>query len=153
MPEGKIEAVGLPVPLKAWKARPAEPLLTMHCGEAGCEAEVGAVYTSPQGPVVESRMHPRSDDVHEPPPSAAQDVAGFGAGLGITGMVDEFTAPGARAPWLIEPVRAQIDLLRSELYWHDPVPACPRHGALRVEQAGLDEALRDGQTRYHAEPV
>lgn len=154
MADPKIEPVGLPAPLKAWKARKPDPLVTMHCGQAGCGHEVGAVYASPKGPVVESRMHPQQS-ADDPTPVAPEEIAAFGAGLGFTGMVDEFTMPsGTRGSWLTEAVRAQIDLLRGGIYWHDPVPTCPHHGELEVERARLDEAVHaEDQTRYEALPV
>lgn len=155
----KLEPVGLPAALKAWRARAPEPLLTLHCGEADCGAEIGAVYQSPKGAVVESRMHPRDEDDEggdgggeTVAPEALMDQLA-GLGLGVTGLTEEFTGADGRATWLEEPVRAQIDLLRSELYWQDPKPACPKHGPGRVDRETLAAAVRAGESRFDTAPV
>lgn len=151
----KLEAVGLPAALKAWRDRTPEPVLTMACGVSGCDAEVGAVYRSPKGPVVESRMHPREDPDAPagPAPEVPDELAGLAAGLGVTGLTEEFTGADGRGTWLEQPVRAQVDLLRSELYWQDPKPACPQHGELRIDREELAGVVRAGGSRYDTTPA
>lgn len=153
----KLEPVGLPAALKAWRARTPEPLLTLHCGTPDCGAEIGAVFQSPKGPVVESRMHPREEEGDEAGDSQAGDSPVVeqlaGLGLGVMGLTEEFTGADGRATWLEQPVRAQIDLLRSELYWQDPKPACPQHGEGRIDREQLAAEVRAGGSRYDVAPL
>lgn len=159
-----VEPIGLPAALKAWRQRQPEPILTVHCrAEPDCGVVVGAAYRTPHGTVVESRI-----SVPEAPePLSEFELSGaggafaeFAEGLGIAGLLDDFDAPAgqpaeAEAPGPKEPeasVRAQVDLLYTEIYWHDPKPLCPVHGELRVDQAGLVAAVNQGQTSYDARP-
>lgn len=162
-----VDPIGLPAALKAWRLREPEPVLTIHCrAEADCGAVVGAAYRTPQGTVVESRI-----SVPEPmePPTEFELSGGGGAfakfaeGLGITGMLDDFDLPDDQ-PAELEPrpesessepqesFRAQIDLLYTDIYWHDPKPLCPAHGELRVDQASLVDAVNQRRASYDARP-
>ena len=150
-PDVKLDPVGLPAALKAWREHAAEPLLTMHCGDPDCDAEVGAVYDSPKGPVVESRMHPLESEEPEAP-ALPGGMAGL-AELGVTGLLDDFTTPSGRGSWLDAPLRVQADLLRNEVYWQNPKPICPHHGEMVVDQHELSAAVRDGHARYVTAPA
>lgn len=151
----KVEPLGLPAALKAWRQKEPDPLLTMRCAaEADCGTQVGAVYRSVGGVVVESRVSVPAARAAEaaPPP----DLADIVASMDITGMYEGFAAPSTQAEpgdEAEESVQAQIDLLHSDIYWQNPTPVCPRHGALRVDHDALAEAVRTGSDRYDATPA
>lgn len=158
-----VDPVGLPAALKAWRARGAEPVLTLHCGAEDCGVVVGAAYRTPHGTAVESRIS--VPEAVEPPSEfelggGGGAFADFAAGLGITGMLDDFDAPADQpaaaesepAPEPRESVRAQIDLLYTDLYWHDPKPLCPVHGELGIDRAGLIDAVNHGRATFDARP-
>lgn len=145
-----VDPVGLPAALHAWHDREPEPVLTMRCTVDGCGAEVGAVYRSPRAVVVESRLDAPQQQAAEFTP---MDLAAFADGLGVTGLLEGFDTAGQEqagdeAGTGETTVRAQIDLLHSEIYWHDPQPFCPSHGALRIDRAELADAVREGLDSY-----
>jgi hypothetical protein len=150
-----VEPVGLPAALKAWRDREPEPVLTMRCTVDGCGVEVGAVYRSPRAVVVESRLSEPQEKAEEFTP---MDLADFADSLGVTGLLEGFGGGdqnldlGGEGAATRSTVRAQIDLLHSELYWHDPQPVCPSHGELRIDRAQLAEAVREGQDSYEVAP-
>lgn len=144
-----IDPVGLPAALHAWRDRDPQPVLTMRCTVDGCGAEVGAVYSTPRALVVESRLDAPREHAPEFMP---MDLAAFADGLGVTGMLEGFNAQGqglvGEEGSVESTVRAQIDLLHSEIYWHDPKPFCPSHGQLRIDRGKLADAVRDGLDSY-----
>ncbi|HVL98298.1 MAG TPA: hypothetical protein VM324_03295, partial [Egibacteraceae bacterium] len=142
-----VEPVGLPAALKAWHSREPDPVLRMRCGV--CGTDIGAVYHTPRGAVVESRISVPVETSHET--FVPADIADLAAGLGLTGVLDGFGVPGSAETKLETSVRIQIDLLNSELYWHDPVPLCPEHGDLRIDRDALADAVRAGAEAYEAE--
>lgn len=141
----KVEPVGLPASLKAWREREPEPVLLLRCTMEDCGTEVGAVYRTPRGVAVESRLG--APEAHAPE-FTPMDLGDFIDGLGVTGLLEGFDVDPAEQEMGESRVRAQIDLLHSELYWHDPEPVCPTHGALRVDRVRLAEAVRDGRDSY-----
>lgn len=146
-----VEPIGMPAPMKAWRERDLEPVLRIHCGaDPACGAEVGAVYRSPRGVVVESRISVPQERRRTLAPTL--DLADI-RGVDLSGLLDGFGPSGPAGESVDETVRAQVDLLNSTLYWQDPVPVCPRHGELRVEKAGLAAAVRDAQATYAAPPA
>lgn len=148
-----VHPLGLPAALKAWREH-GETLVRVRCGAPGCEVEVGAVYRSPDGFVVES--HTTLPEHHAPAISNA-DLAGMAEELGIVGLVDhditEATGADGATGGETVTVWAQIDLLSSDLYWQDPVPLCPEHGPLRVDRAELSAAVRHHRDVYEAVPT
>lgn len=146
----KVDPVGLPASLKAWRERDPEPVLTLRCTVDDCGTEVGAVYRSPRAVVVESRLGAPEEQAAEFTP---MDLGDFIDGLGITGLLEGFDTDPAQPQELgASTVRAQIDLLHSELYWHDPQPVCPTHGELRVDRGRLADAVRDGHDSHRLSP-
>lgn len=150
-----VDPVGLPAALHAWHDREPQPVLTMHCSVDGCGAEVGAVYRSPRALVVESRLDAPREHAPEFTP---MDIAAFADGLGVTGLLEGFDTPPQEQPGEEggtgeTTVRAQIDLLHSELYWHDPKPFCPSHGVLRIDRPQLADAVRESRDRYEVAPA
>lgn len=170
----RVEPVGLPPVLKAWRQREQEPVVVIRCGAAlGCRHEVGAVYRSPGGVVVESWTSEPTEP--EADAATAAGLGEFAGGLGIVGLLDDmprvpsvplFEDPPGTEPTdagaapepepVAEPegpqptVTAQVDLLHTDFYWHDPAPLCPEHGRLRVDRAALDEAVRSARPYYLA---
>jgi hypothetical protein len=153
----QVEPRGMPAALKAWREREPPPLLTLRCGAASdCHTEVGAVYHTPHGPVVESWLSvpQQAHDPYAPPPV---DLASFADELGVVGLLDDFpasTTTGNDEP--AEPaepeqsVVGQIDMLTVDRYWTDPTPVCPHHGELALDRAGLTRAVRAGETTFPA---
>lgn len=150
-----VDPVGLPAALHAWHDREPEPVLRMRCPVDGCGVEVGTVYRSPRALVVESRLDaPQEHDAEFKP----MDLAAFADGLGVTGLLEGFDTTaqdqaGDKAATGETTVRAQIDLLHSDIYWHDPQPFCPSHGALRIDRAKLADAVREGLDSYAVAPA
>lgn len=142
-----VEPIGLPAPLNAWRKRESDPVLVIRCGAApGCGTQVGAVYRTPDGVVVESRIsvpeqyQPKATDL-----GAIADIMGSD----ITGLLDDFTdVPTAPQ----QSVRVQVDLLHTALYWQDPAPLCPEHGPLRIDRAALAATVRRDEGDYAAQP-
>lgn len=149
----KVQPVGLPAPMEAWRNREEEPLLTLRCGVDACGVEVGAAYRSPRGVVLESRTSVPQEQEAEAMPF---DLAGFGGELGIVGLLDDVEPSAASATPPAsggDAVRAQVDLLNSDIYWHDPTPLCPEHGTLRLDRDELAAAVNAGETTYEALPA
>lgn len=146
----KVQPIGLPAPMEAWRKREPEPILTLRCGaDPACGTEVGAVYRSARGVVVESW----TSVPHEQPPEATPvNLAEFAGELGVVGLLDDFEASATPPAAGGDAVRAQVDLLHGEIYWHDPTPLCPTHGGLRLNQEDLVAAVRAGATTYEATP-
>lgn len=145
-----VKPTGLPAALKAWRERPSEPLLTMRCGAAAdCDTEVGAVYRTTQGTVVESRISPPWREETGP----AVDLNAMAEELGIVGLVDHDITSTAKPERDPDVVMAQIDMLGSDLYWQNPKPVCPEHGALVVDRDELSDALRHKREAYEAKPA
>lgn len=209
-----VQPLGLPAALHAWHASGPEPVLILRCAAApDCGAEVGAVYASPKGFVVESRITVPEKDT--PSPSSRgwmPDLDSFAGDIGVVGILDDFevsTAGGdvevSAAAGTIETqqagdqaadeapqagdqtqetdqtqpatnettdeatnearpeagspqpddereqvVKAQIDLISTSHYWHNPNPLCPEHGKLQLDRLALDRAVRHGETTYEA---
>lgn len=153
----EVDPRGLPATMKAWRAREPHATLTLRCGASPeCDAEVGAVYQTPQGLVVESWLTApeQATDAYTPPPV---DLAAFADELGVTGLLDDFetsaTAGGAEPPEPDQTVTAQIDMLTVDRYWSDPQPVCPHHGQLRLDREALTRAVRGGETSFPAPPA
>lgn len=91
-----VEPFGLPAALKAWRNSEPDAVLILRCGAApDCGAQVGAVYRSPQGVVVESRISvPATYTPGPTTPFAAPDLQSFADGIGVVGILDEFDVPG-----------------------------------------------------------
>lgn len=151
----KVEPIGLPVALKAWRSREPEPVLTLHCGaDPACGTEVGAVYRSPPTVVVESRITVPEEPAERPSePAVPRELAELAYEIDMPGLFADAGFPLAPAGPPEATVRAQIDVLFSERNWHDPTPVCPEHGALRLDREALAEAVRGGATTYAAQPA
>lgn len=150
----EVEPRGMPAAMKAWRNREAQPALTLRCGAvADCAAEVGAVYQTPQGLVVESWLS-APEQASDPYAPAPVDLASFADELGVVGLLDEFsTSTVAAGDEPAEPkqsVVAQIDMLTVDRYWTDPQPLCPHHGELQLDRAALIRAVRGGETSFAA---
>lgn len=144
-----VQPLGLPAALKTWRERTPEPVLVVHCtAEPECGREVGAVYDSPNGLVVESRISAPQEG--QPQASPVADLADLAGGLGVTGLLADFDTSDLPPGPAEQVVQAQIDLLHSDIYWQNPIPVCPEHGQLRVEQTELANAVRQGQRSYPA---
>lgn len=157
----EVDPRGLPAAMKAWREREPQPALTLRCGAPGCDADVGAVYQTPQGPVVESWLT-APEQAHDPYAPASADLAAFADNLGVVGLLDDVPAStgagddepaGAQAPEpqpaeVQQTVVAQIDMLVVDRYWTDPEPLCPRHGSLQLDRAALTRAFRGGETSF-----
>lgn len=147
-----VEPIGLPAALKAWREREPEPVMTVRCGGgSGCGVHVGAVYRTPGGLVLESRLSAPVEQAKAPPPPP--DLAEIAGSMDVVGMLAGFEPPPQDDEPGEETVRAQIDVLHSDIYWQDPSPLCPEHGALRVDHDLLAEAVRAGQDDYVATPA
>lgn len=180
-----VQPLGLPAALHAWHASDPEPVLILRCAAApDCGAEVGAVYRSPKGFVVESRITVPEKDT--PSPSSRgwmPDLDSFAGDIGVVGILDDFdvsptesgvevsaatghdqaqqadekTAHGHEPPSPDDEaeqfVKAQIDLVSTSHYWHNPNPLCPTHGQLQLDRLELDRAVRHGETTYEAAPA
>lgn len=191
-----VQPLGLPAALHAWHASDPEPVLILRCAAApDCGAEVGAVYRSPKGFVVESRITVPEKDT--PSPSSRgwmPDLDSFASDIGVVGILDDFeistvggdvevsaatgdnpgqateddqagqsteddqagqTTDGSPQPGdeAEQYVKAQIDLVSTSHYWHNPNPLCPEHGKLQLDRLALDRAVRHGETTYEAPPA
>lgn len=157
----EVDPRGLPAAMKAWREREPQPALTLRCGAPDCDADVGAVYQTPQGPVVESWLTV-PEQAHDPYAPASADLASFADDLGVVGLLDDVPAstatggdepaeapvPETQPPAVRQAVVAQIDMLIVDRYWTDPKPLCPRHGELQLDRAGLTRAYRGGETSF-----
>lgn len=153
----EVEPLGLPVAMKAWREREAEPVLTVRCGAPDCGAEVGAVYRSPHGMVLESWLNaPEANTGSTATPASPAQMEAFAEELGLTGLLDDFDMGGEQAPAPPPPetekVRAQVDLVGNQRYWQNPAPLCPTHGNLAIDRAALDRAVRQGLPTHEPAP-
>lgn len=184
-----VEPFGLPAALHAWHASEPEPVLILRCGAApDCGAQVGAVYRSPKGFVVESRISVPEKDT--PSPSSRgwmPDLDSFAGDIGVVGILDDFDVSTVGGEVEVSAatggdqtretddetdgaqqadggdqqaddgaeqyVKAQIDLVSTSHYWHNPNPLCPQHGKLQLDRHALDQAVRHGETTYEAAPA
>lgn len=150
----EVDPRGLPAAMKAWRQREPQPALTLRCGATpDCDADVGAVYETPQGPVVESWLTV-PEEARDPYAPASVDLAAFADELGVVGMLDDVpasTASGGDEPAEAQQaVVAQIDMLTIDRYWSDPKPLCPHHGELGMDRAALRRAFRAGEATFAA---
>lgn len=154
----EVEPLGLPVAMKAWREREAERVLTVRCAARDCGTEVGAVFRSPHGMVLESWLNaPEANTGSTATPASPAQVEAFAEDLGLTGLLDDFDMTGEQAPAPPPPetekVRAQVDLVGNQRYWQDPAPLCPTHGHLVIDRSALDRAVREGLSAYAASPA
>lgn len=172
----KVEPVGMPAAMKAWRERQGAAVLTLRCGAAAdCDAQVGAVYESPDGYVVESwlaapQAHGASG-ISDAPPEV--DLETFADELGVVGLLDDFSGGlpetgaggsgggqdegtaggvGSTEGFGTEGVRAQVDLLGRVRYWQNPKPVCPHHGELPIDRTALYRAVRQGEAAFEVPP-
>lgn len=154
----EVDPRGLPVALKAWREREPERVLTVRCAAgSGCGVEVGVVYRSPHGVVLESWLNaPEANTEWTTRLASPAQVEAFAEELGLTGLLSDFDVDSERAPAPppeTEKVTAQIDLVANQRYWQNPKPLCPEHGPLAIDRHGLDRAVRQGATTYDATPA
>lgn len=155
----EVEPRGLPVAMKAWREREPERLLTVRCAAGSeCGAEVGVVYRSPHGMVLESWLNaPEANTGSTATPASPAQVEAFAEELGLTGLLADVDLDGETAPPPPPPeterVTAQVDLVGNQRYWQNPQPLCPEHGPLAIDRQGLDRAVRQGATTYDATPA
>lgn len=168
-----VEPVGLPAAMKAWRDRDPEPVLVVRCGaDADCAAEVGAVYHTPQGYVVESRLTPPgSSGGTAIVPASPAELEAFADEIGLVGLLDDVDgsspvgagghAAGGAGDRDTQPdpaeaaqtVRAQLDMLGQSRFWQDPRPLCPEHGELSLDRTALNRAVRADEPVFHAAPA
>lgn len=155
----EVEPRGLPVAMKAWREREPERVLTVRCAAGSdCGVEVGVVYRSPHGVVLESWLNPpEANTGSTATPASPAQVEAFAEELGLTGLLADFDLDGETAPAPPPPetekVTAQVDLVGNQRYWQNPQPLCPEHGPLPIDRQALDRAVRHGATTYEATPA
>lgn len=133
-----VEPVGLPASMKAWRQRDPEPIVVVRCGaELGCRHEVGAVYKSPEGVVVESRVTVPDEPAE---PTAVGGLADLAGDLGVVGLLDDM--PGVDPVPLFEDAPGPVPLFEDPPGWTGPATPAPEPPPTPEQAAEDKRSLR-----------